>query len=88
VNSDGFKIAEADLEFRGPGELFGVEQSGEGVTNLFAAALLDIELISAAKEEAEILLEKDPGLKDAPHRLLRYQVPTIQDGNLVIGEVH
>jgi len=88
VNTDGFKIAEADLEFRGPGELFGVEQSGEGVTNLFAAALLDIELISAAKEEAEILLEKDPGLKDAPHRLLRYQVPTIQDGNLVIGEVH
>lgn len=88
VNTDGFKIAEADLEFRGPGELFGVEQSGEGVTNLFAAALLDIELISAAKEEAEILLEKDPGLKDTPHRLLRYQVPTIQDGNLVIGEVH
>jgi ATP-dependent DNA helicase RecG len=88
ANTDGFKIAEADLEFRGPGELFGVEQSGEGVTNLFAAALLDIELISAAKEEAEILLEKDPGLKDTPHRLLRYQVPTIQDGNLVIGEVH
>ena len=88
ANTDGFKIAEADLEYRGAGELFGTEQSGEGATNLFAAALLDIDLISAAKEEAETMLAEDPGLKDAKHRLLRYKVPNIQSGNLVLGEVH
>ena len=88
ANTDGFKIAEADLEYRGPGELFGTEQSGEGATNLFAAALLDIDLISAAKEDAETMLAEDPGLKDPKHRLLRYKVPNIQSGNLVLGEVH
>ena len=62
--SDGFAIAEADLQFRGPGELYGVEQSGFG--NLRVASLLDYELISLVRKEAKRILQKDPNLVHHP----------------------
>ena len=59
---DGFKIAEADLRLRGPGELFGARQSG--LTDLhFANLARDARLLSAARQEALAWLEKDPELK-------------------------
>jgi ATP-dependent DNA helicase RecG len=61
---DGFKIAEEDLRLRGPGELYGVAQSGFG--NLQVASLLDYPTIKAAQTEAKRLLKEDPGLKRYP----------------------
>jgi ATP-dependent DNA helicase RecG len=59
---DGFKIAEADLRLRGPGELFGARQSG--LTDLhFANLARDARLLSAARQEALAWLKKDPELE-------------------------
>lgn len=62
--NDGFEIAEADLNFRGPGELYGLEQSGFG--NLRVASLLDYEMIKLVREEAKNILTKDPELATYP----------------------
>ncbi len=67
---DGFRIAEADLEIRGPGEFFGTRQSG--LPEFRAANLLsDGRLLEEARREALIVVERDPGLQLPEHRALR-----------------
>lgn len=73
--SDGFQLAEYDLEMRGPGEYFGTRQSG--VPALHAARLSDVELVSLARQEAARLLEKDPELSRPEHALLRAEVEKV-----------
>lgn len=63
-SSDGFKIAEADLKLRGPGEVFGERQ--HGVTNLHFASLFDLKLVKQAKKEATKLVRIDPKLEKWP----------------------
>jgi ATP-dependent DNA helicase RecG len=60
---DGFKIAEADLKLRGPGELLGTRQSGLADFRL-ASLTRDTQLLMAARREAMAWLEKDPQLKN------------------------
>lgn len=63
--SDGFKIAEEDLEIRGPGELMGTRQSG--MPGLRVANLVrDARLLEPARREAFSLIERDPELADEP----------------------
>lgn len=62
--TDGFVIAEEDLKLRGPGELYGVAQSGFG--DLQVASLLDYELIKRVRAEAARVLERDPELESYP----------------------
>ncbi len=81
---DGFELAEADLELRGPGDLFGTAQSG--LPNLRVASLLDAPLIDAARREAEALLDDDPDLARPEHHALRYAV--LKRSAEVSGEVH
>lgn len=59
-SDDGFKLAEADLEARGAGDLFGRRQWG--MSDLGMEALKNIKLIRAAREEAERIIRKDPEL--------------------------
>jgi ATP-dependent DNA helicase RecG len=60
-SNDGFKVAETDLKLRGPGNIFGTEQSG--FPNLkFADIREDYELIFKTKKIAFELIKKDPGL--------------------------
>lgn len=59
---DGFKIAEADLRLRGPGEMLGARQSGLGDFH-FANLARDARVLAEARKEALIWLEKDPELK-------------------------
>lgn len=70
ATNDGFSIAEQDLQLRGPGEMYGTDQSGFG--HLQVASLLDYPLIKKTRGEAERLLKKDPGLKKYP--ILRKKV--------------
>jgi ATP-dependent DNA helicase RecG len=56
----GFRLAELDLTLRGPGNLYGKEQSG--YIDLRFANLTDSELIATTHEEAKKLLKKDPEL--------------------------
>ena len=58
---DGFKIAEADLAIRGPGEFLGTRQSGFGDFRL-ANLVRDAKILMAARNEAQAWLEKDPEL--------------------------
>ncbi len=63
--TDGFIIAEEDLKLRGPGEMYGIAQSGFG--NLQVASLLDYPTIKKARQSAEVLLKQDPELKKYPN---------------------
>jgi len=69
---DGFALAQADLELRGPGDLYGTAQSG--LPSLRVASLLDAPLIDATRKEAEELLADDPQLSKVEHQALRYSI--------------
>lgn len=62
---DGFALAEKDLAFRGPGEVYGSRQSGY-FPNLKIARLTDYQLIKKSRQEAETLLKDDPTLTKNP----------------------
>jgi len=72
---NGFKLAEKDLQMRGPGDFIGYRQSG--LPDLVMASLSDIELIKIAKEEAEKILEKDPDLEKYP--LLQKKIKLLEE---------
>ena len=59
---DGFKIAEADLELRGPGEFLGTRQSGS-LPFKIANLVRDQEWLGKAREDVLELLKTDPELK-------------------------
>ncbi len=63
--NDGFKIAEEDLNIRGPGELFGTKQSG--MPDLKSVNLIrDKEILEVARKEAELILQEEPYLQHFP----------------------
>ncbi len=68
--TDGFKIAEADLKLRGPGELSGIRQSG--IPDLKMASLSDQVLIQASLQAVKDLLASDPDL--SKHVALKKQI--------------
>jgi ATP-dependent DNA helicase RecG len=59
---DGFKIAEADLKLRGPGEFLGTRQSGMGDFRL-ANLMRDAATLIEARKEAQRWLQQDPELR-------------------------
>ncbi len=67
---DGFRIAEEDLRLRGAGELLGTRQSG-----LPAFRLADLtvhgDLLAGARDDAKLIIERDPDLEQARGRALR-----------------
>jgi ATP-dependent DNA helicase RecG len=69
---DGFKLAEIDLQLRGPGEFFGTRQSG--TPDLKVAQLADTRLLHAAHLEAQKILADDPRLEKAEHTALKAKV--------------
>jgi ATP-dependent DNA helicase RecG len=64
-SEDGFKIAERDLELRGPGEFLGTRQSG--LPDIAMENIANVHLVQIAREEAQILLKSDPELKKHPY---------------------
>lgn len=63
-HTDGFMLAEIDLKLRGPGEVYGVRQSG--VPDLKIANLMNGVLLDRVRKAAEIIVEKSPKLIDFP----------------------
>ena len=74
--TNGFEIAETDLQIRGPGEFFGTRQSGELGFHV-ANPLRDRELLELARKEAFSIVE-DPGQKDSLQKMLRLLPPLWQ----------
>lgn len=68
--TDGFKIAEEDLALRGPGEFFGVRQSGLPDFRV-AHILRDTSILIEARKEAFRLIEEDPELNHPSHSKLK-----------------
>jgi ATP-dependent DNA helicase RecG len=76
---DGFKIAEADLEIRGPGEFLGTRQSG-GLPFKLAHLVRDREWLLRARDDVQKLLKTDPNLALPEHLPLRRYYE--REGNL------
>jgi ATP-dependent DNA helicase RecG len=74
--TNGFEIAETDLQIRGPGEFFGTRQSGELGFHV-ANPLRDRGLLELARKEAFSIVE-DPGQKDSLQKMLRLLPPLWQ----------
>ena len=84
--ADGFRIAEADLELRGPGEFLGTRQSGLPdfrVSNL----IRDSRLLVEARRAAETWLESDPDLSKAESAGLRTLLRHRWMGRLGLAEI-
>ncbi len=78
-SNDGFRIAEEDLDIRGPGEFFGIRQSG--MPDLRVANIIrDSMLLTEARREAFSFVEKDPDLKGFP--LLKKSVGRFWKGKI------
>ena len=68
--NDGFKIAEIDLKLRGPGDIFGLRQSGFPEFK-YADIVTDSKLILQAKQEAFKLIDEDPEFKLASNQSIK-----------------
>ena len=69
-SNDGFYIASEDLKLRGPGDIFGIRQSGELEFKL-ADIFTDANLLKIASQEAKQLLDQDPELEMEAHKELK-----------------
>ena len=68
--NDGFKISDEDLKIRGPGEFFGIRQSGF-LKYKIADMVTDGPILRNAREAAFTLVKKDPSLSHQEHNLIR-----------------
>jgi ATP-dependent DNA helicase RecG len=68
TTNDGFKLAELDLQQRGPGEFLGTRQSG--YSELRLANLTDLHLIEKAREQVQALFQLDPELEQPENQTL------------------
>ena len=80
--TDGFRIADADLEIRGPGDFLGTRQSGKLPDLRFADLVRDARLVSVAREAARGTVRDDPGLAKQP--ILGHAVETRWGGRLAL----
>ena len=60
ATNDGFRIAEADLKLRGPGDLEGTQQSGMAFDLKIANIARDGQIVQMAREEAQRIIDGDP----------------------------
>jgi len=74
--TDGFRIAEADLRIRGPGELFGTKQAGHFDFKV-ADLLKDGKLLEEARQAALRFLDKHPRLEGSDLEPLRAAVAAV-----------
>lgn len=84
--NDGFKIAEADLAFRGPGEFLGTRQSGMPDFRV-ANIVRDSRILEIARDEAEAWLKRDPDLTAPASRELRTILEDRWAGRLELARV-
>jgi ATP-dependent DNA helicase RecG len=73
VTTDGFKIAELDLQQRGMGELAGARQSGS-VPLRYANLETDLPLLEAARRAAAEIIARDPALERREHAAYRDRI--------------
>ena len=68
--NDGFRIAEADLKLRGPGDLEGTQQSGMAFDLKIADIARDGQIVQMARDEAQAIIDDDPTCEKERYALL------------------
>lgn len=84
--NDGFKIAEVDLQLRGPGDFFGTRQSGVPEFKV-ADILTDTQLLEEARQDAFEMVERDPHLQLPEHRVVVEHLRALYRDALALGKV-
>ena len=74
ATNDGFRIAEADLQLRGPGDLEGTQQSGLPFELHIASLSTDGQLLDVARHAAMEILDADPLLEDMHNRIYKQRL--------------
>lgn len=80
--NDGFRIAEADLKLRGPGDLEGTQQSGMAFDLKIANIAQDGQLVQLAREEAQKIIAADPTCTSAVYAMLWNRLRELRGGNV------
>ena len=79
ATNDGFRIAEADLQLRGPGDLEGTQQSGLPFELKIASLSTDGQVLELARQAALDILENDPELVALEHQIYAYQLRKLKN---------
>ena len=80
--NDGFRIAEADLKLRGPGDLEGTQQSGIAFDLKIADIARDGQLVQMAREEAQKIVAADPTCSSPQYAMLWRRLRELRDVNV------
>lgn len=78
ATNDGFRIAEADLQLRGPGDMQGTLQSGTPFDLHIANLATDGQLVALARQAALAILDQDPLLDDERNRIYKRQLDILR----------
>ena len=85
--NDGFRIAEADLKLRGPGDLEGTQQSGMAFDLKIADIARDGQLIQMARDEAQLIIDDDPTCEKPRYNLLWFRMKQLKKTNVNWGVI-
>mgnify|MGYP004611913867 FL=1 len=80
--NDGFRIAEADLKLRGPGDLEGTQQSGIAFDLKIADIARDGQIMTIAREEAQKIIDADPTCTSSEYAMLWRRLRELRDTNV------
>ena len=85
--NDGFRIAEADLKLRGPGDLEGTAQSGMAFDLKIADIARDGQLVQMARDEAQAIVNEDPTCNSERYRMLWQRLSELRKTNINWGVI-
>ncbi|MBR2151563.1 MAG: ATP-dependent DNA helicase RecG [Prevotella sp.] len=85
--NDGFRIAEADLKLRGPGDLEGTQQSGMAFDLKIADIARDGQLVQMARDEAQLIIDNDPTCTSAQYTMLWKRLRELRKTNINWGAI-
>ena len=87
ATNDGFRIAEADLQLRGPGDLEGTQQSGLPFELRIASLTHDGQILDLARQAAMEILDADPLLEDMHNRIYKQRLDVLRQTVANWGEI-
>ena len=85
--NDGFRIAEADLKLRGPGDLEGTAQSGMAFDVKIADIARDGQLVQMARDEAQSIVDEDPACNSEKYQMLWNRLRELHKTNINWGVI-
>ena len=85
--NDGFRIAEADLKLRGPGDLEGTQQSGMAFDLKIADIARDGQLVQMARDEARQIIDDDPECNSERYAILWHRLKELKKTNVNWGAI-